>query len=155
MPRRRGSMRGRPSIHILSGSLVFLLVTLLIAYPYAAAQTSVAPPSASETLDAGLLRAPEANPKRGGVLRWGGLANSTLYDLHQTGTIANMGPQAPMYDLLVQVDPVHWDKVIPDLAKSWTVSEDGLTYTFSLREGVKFHDGAPLTAEDVVASFNH
>jgi peptide/nickel transport system substrate-binding protein len=60
-----------------------------------------------------------------------------------------------MYDLLVQVDPVHWDKVIPDLAQSWTISEDGLTYAFYLREGVKFHDGAPLTAEDVVASFHH
>ena len=85
----------------------------------------------------------------------GGLANSTLYDLHQTGTIANMGPQAPMYDLLVQIDPLHWNRILPDLAKSWQVSEDGLTYTFFLREGVQFHDGAPLTAEDVVASFNH
>src|SRR6516165_1638146 len=148
-------MQGRAHIYVLSGSLVFLLVTLLIACPHAAAQTSVAPPSGAETSDAGLLRAPEASPKRGRVLRWGGLANSTLYDLHQTGTIANMGPQAPMYDLLVQVDPVHWDKVIPDLAQSWTISEDGLTYTFRLREGVKLHDGAPLTAEDVVASFNH
>jgi ABC-type transport system substrate-binding protein len=78
-----------------------------------------------------------------------------MYDLHQTGTIANMGPQAPMYDLLVQVDPVNWDRIIPDLAHSWQVSDDGLTYTFSLRQGVKFHDGAPLTAEDVVASFEH
>src|SRR6516165_3030619 len=155
MLKGRGSMQSRSRICARSGSLVFLLVTLLMACPYATAQTSAAPLSASETSDAGLLRAPEANPKRGGVLRWGGLANSTLYDLHQTGTIANMGPQAPMYDLLVQVDPVHWDKVIPDLAQSWTVSEDGLTYTFSLREGVKFHDGAPLTADDVVASFNH
>ncbi len=104
--------------------------------------------------DAGMLMAPEPNPRRGGILRWGGLANSTLYDLHQTGTIANMGPQAPMYDLLVQVDPVNWNRVIPDLAKSWKISDDGLTYTFYLREGVKFHDGAPLTAEDVVASFD-
>jgi len=60
-----------------------------------------------------------------------------------------------MYDLLIQIDPTNWDKVIPDLAKSWKISENGLTYTFSLREGVKFHDGAPLTAEDVVASFKH
>src|SRR5262249_28960976 len=148
-------MQGRLQVCVLSGSLVLLLVTLLIACPSAVAQTAAAPPAASEAPDAGLLKAPEASPQRGGVLRWGGLANSTLYDLHQTGTIANMGPQAPMYDLLVQVDPVHWDKVIPDLAKSWTISEDGVTYTFSLREGVKFHDGAPLTAEDVVASFNH
>jgi peptide/nickel transport system substrate-binding protein len=148
-------MQGRPHIYALSGSLVLLLVTLLMACPSAAAQTSAAPPGASEVPDAGILRAPEASPKRGGILRWGGLANSTLYDLHQTGTIANMGPQAPMYDLLVQVDPLHWDKVIPDLAQRWTISEDGLTYTFYLREGVKFHDGAPLTSEDVVASFNH
>src|SRR2546428_6456827 len=148
-------MQGQPHVCALSGSLVLLLVTLLIACSSAAAQTSAAPPAASEAPDAGMLRAPEASPKRGGILRWGGLANSTLYDLHQTGTIANMGPQAPMYDLLVQVDPVHWDQVIPDLAKSWQIAADGLTYTFSLREGLKFHDGAPLTAEDVVASFTH
>src|SRR5215831_14719983 len=147
-------MRSRPHMSVRSGSLVLLLVTLLMACP-AAAQTSVPPPAAAAAPDAGLLKAPEGSPKRGGVLRWGGLANSTLYDLHQTGTIANMGPQAPMYDLLVQVDPVHWDQVIPDLAQSWTISEDGLTYTFYLREGVKFHAGAPLTAEDVVASFHH
>jgi peptide/nickel transport system substrate-binding protein len=60
-----------------------------------------------------------------------------------------------MYDLLVQIDPLNWNRILPDLAKSWQVSADGLTYTFSLREGVQFHDGAPLTAEDVVASFNH
>jgi peptide/nickel transport system substrate-binding protein len=40
----------------------------------------------------------------------------------------------------------------PGLAESWTVSEDGLTYTFTLRSGVTFHDGTPLTAEAVVRS---
>ena len=109
--------------------------------------------AASEEKDAGYLKAPEENARYGGVLRWGGIANSTLYDLHQTGSIANMGPQAPMFDLLVQVDPVTWDSIIPDLATSWDVSDDGLNYTFTLREGVKFHDGAPLTADDVAASF--
>jgi ABC-type transport system substrate-binding protein len=137
-----------PNLYVLAGSLVLLMLSLAVPC------VSAAPPT-PEPADAGLLRAPEPSPKRGGVLKWGGLANSTLYDLHQTGTIANMGPQAPMYDLLIQIDPTNWDKVIPDLAKSWKISEDGLTYTFSLREGVKFHDGAPLTAEDVVASFKH
>lgn len=41
---------------------------------------------------------------------------------------------------------------MPSLARSWTVSEDGLTYTFSLQEGVKWHDGKPFTAADVVFS---
>src|SRR5712691_6128948 len=109
-------MQGRPNGCTLSGSLLSLLVSFTIACLSAAAQTPAAPPVASGSPDAGLPSAPEASPKRGGVLRWGGLANSTLYDLHQTGTIANMGPQAPMFAMVVQVDPVHWDTVIPDLA---------------------------------------
>ena len=44
-------------------------------------------------------------------------------------------------------------EVQPNLAASWEVSEDGLTYTFTLAEGVTFHDGSTLDAEDVVYSF--
>ena len=40
-------------------------------------------------------------------------------------------------------------EICPDLAKEWTISEDGLTYTFYLHEGVKWHDGVPFTSEDV------
>src|SRR5680860_475866 len=39
---------------------------------------------------------------------------------------------------------------VPDLSESWTQSEDGLTWTFALRQGVVFHDGTPFTAEAVV-----
>ena len=45
--------------------------------------------------------------------------------------------------------------VVPDLAESWTVSEDGLIYTFTLREDSAFSDGSPITADDVVWSLNH
>ncbi len=43
---------------------------------------------------------------------------------------------------------------MPSLASDWTVSPDGLTYTFTLREGVTFHDGQPLTPQDVVWSLH-
>ena len=127
-----------------------------VSPPAAPAEQDTPVPTANPVLvvpDAGFLRALEPDAKYGGTLKWGGIASSTLYDLHQTNSIANMGPQRPMYDLLVQVDPVGWDEVIPDLATSWEVSDDGLTYTFFIREGVTFHDGAPLTADDVAATF--
>ncbi len=54
------------------------------------------------------------------------------------------------YDALVYIDFA--GNYHPELAESWTVSEDGLTWTFTLREGVKFSDGTPLTAEDVAFS---
>lgn len=44
--------------------------------------------------------------------------------------------------------------LVPGLAETWDVSEDGLTYTFHIRQGVKFHDGAVLTADDVVYTFD-
>ncbi len=57
------------------------------------------------------------------------------------------------YDLLVRLDLADTSKVMPDLAESWTISDDGLTYTFKLRPGVKFASGNPLTAADVAWSF--
>ena len=43
--------------------------------------------------------------------------------------------------------------VLPGLAESWEIAPDGLSWVFTLREGVTFHDGLPLTAEDVAFSF--
>ena len=58
-----------------------------------------------------------------------------------------------IYETLVFYDGVHTDKFVPMLAEAWNVSDDGTTYTFRIRSGVKFHEGQELTAEDVAYSF--
>lgn len=57
------------------------------------------------------------------------------------------------YSKLVSIDLNDTSKVIGDLAESWTTSEDGLTYTFKLKSGLKFASGNPITADDVAFSF--
>jgi peptide/nickel transport system substrate-binding protein len=57
-----------------------------------------------------------------------------------------------VYDYLVDIDPD--SNIIPRLATDWSISDDGLTYVFTLAEGVAFHDGSPLTADDVAWTFN-
>ncbi|RUT31222.1 ABC transporter substrate-binding protein [Arsenicitalea aurantiaca] len=56
-----------------------------------------------------------------------------------------------IFEGLTRVDET--GAVQPGLATDWTISEDGLTYTFNLAEGVTFHDGTPFSAEDVVFTF--
>jgi peptide/nickel transport system substrate-binding protein len=56
-----------------------------------------------------------------------------------------------VYNRLMDVDSNF--KLVPELAESWSVSEDGKTWTFTLRQGVKFHDGSDFDASDVVYSF--
>ncbi len=56
----------------------------------------------------------------------------------------------PVYEGLTAVDKDL--RIVPALAESWTVSPDGKAYTFKLRANVVFHDGSPMSAEDVAAS---
>jgi peptide/nickel transport system substrate-binding protein len=101
------------------------------------------------------LRAPEPNPKRGGVLRYGITSRPPHFDVHQSGTINSLGCQGCMFDNLVRRDPRDSGKtIIPDLAHSWQISKDGMSYTFLLRKDVQFHDGAELTAEDIKATYD-
>jgi peptide/nickel transport system substrate-binding protein len=60
---------------------------------------------------------------------------------------------AALYAQLVKLEAIDGVIVpVPDIAESWEISEDGLTYTFNIRKGVKFSNGDPLTAEDVLFS---
>ncbi|MBR2570906.1 MAG: ABC transporter substrate-binding protein [Clostridia bacterium] len=59
------------------------------------------------------------------------------------------------FDRLVECETVDGEaQLVPGLAESWDVSEDGKVYTFHLREGITFHNGDPLTADDVVYTVN-
>ena len=91
------------------------------------------------------LRAPEPNAKRGGVFRYGILSAPAHFDIHQSGTVSNMGTQGAMYDNLIRRNPLDSGQtIIPDLAHSWEIAPDSKTYTFFLRTGVQFHDGEEL-----------
>src|SRR5262249_3514767 len=96
---------------------------------------------------------PDPAAKRGGTLRYGVLSAPAHFDVHQSGTVSNIGAQSPMYDCLIRRDPRDGQTVIPDLAWKWDIAPDGKKYTFYLRKSVKFHDGADFTAEDVKATY--
>ena len=101
------------------------------------------------------MAAPEPNPKRGGVMRYGILNRPPHFDIHQSGTVGNIGVQGCMFDNLIRRDPRDSGKtIVPDLAHSWEISKDGRTYTFHLREGVQWHDGTDFSAADVKATFD-
>jgi len=96
----------------------------------------------------------EEKPRYGGILRVALAADPPSLDMHQEQTFAVSQPMGAIYNNLIVFDPHNYPEVIGDLAKSWTVSNDHLTYTFTLHQGVKFHDGSELTSADVKASWD-
>src|SRR5204863_493825 len=101
------------------------------------------------------MAAPEPNPKRGGVMRYGILNRPPHFDVHQSGTVGNIGTQGCMFDNLIRRDPRDSGKtIVPDLAHSWEIAKDGKTYIFHLRQGVQFHDGTDFTSADIKATFD-
>jgi peptide/nickel transport system substrate-binding protein len=103
---------------------------------------------------AATLSEAQETPRRGGVLLAVIGADPPTLDPHQEGTFATLQVVAPLYSTLLQIDPYNYPKVIGDLASDWKISSDGLTYTFKLRPGVRFHDSSSLTSADVKASYD-
>jgi peptide/nickel transport system substrate-binding protein len=86
----------------------------------------------------------------GGVLTIGKDQDSTTFDPIKSAQNADFWVFSNMYDVLVRVDKTG-TKLEPGLAESWTISPDGLVYTFKIRDA-KFSDGSPLTAQDAAFS---
>ncbi len=77
----------------------------------------------------------------------GSLDPAYAYDTASCGQIINL------YETLIRFDGNSTSEFIPVLATDWTISDDGKTYRFKIRDGVTFHNGNPLTPEDVEYSF--
>ena len=94
---------------------------------------------------AGSAAAGEVKP--GGTLKMGQVGGILNFDGHRLSR-GNYPMLTQAYNTLIRYDDTL--KPHPDLAESWTFSKDGLTLEFKLREGVKFHNGRELVADDVV-----
>src|SRR5947209_10537875 len=99
------------------------------------------------------------SPKRGGTLTYMIAADAPpSFDAHRENTFATVHSAAPFYSLLIRVNPdnpASTTDLVCDLCTAMPQPTDaGRTFTFKIRDGVKFHDGSPLTAADVAASFN-
>ncbi len=108
----------------------------------AAAPTQAAPAAAKPTEAA----KPAEQPKRGGMLRVAQLSDIEPKRIHSI-TFVNYQLQYQVYDTLTRYDRTL--KPQPELAESWSWSNDNKTLTFKIRQGVKFHSGRDLEAEDV------
>jgi len=95
--------------------------------------------------------------KRGGVLKIVVGSKIPSYDGHRETTFGMIHPIRPFYSLLIRVNPDNPQSTSDfqcDLCEFWRRADDGKSYTFKIRENVKFHDGTPLTSADIVATWH-
>ena len=101
---------------------------------------------------------PALAQKSGGVLRMPLGTSIASVSIHEESTIVVLGPMMGVFNNLVMFDqhvPQNTlSSIVPDLASSWSWSEDGKELTFKLRDGVKWHDGKPFTAADVKCTWD-
>ncbi|WP_299861941.1 ABC transporter substrate-binding protein [uncultured Hoeflea sp.] len=117
----------------------------------AAIATGLAIPAAL-TLSTNVLA---ATPKKGGKLRLGSSYGSTT-DTLDAGTSENGMSQAILYARGNHLTEINNDgTLVPELAESFEPSNGAQTWVFNLRQGVEFHNGKTMTADDVIATFNY
>ncbi len=98
-------------------------------------------------------------PQRGGTFTFMVASEVPSYDLHRETTFGVIHPVAPFYSLLIRINPDNpsaSDDFVCDVCEGGIPepTDGGTTYSFKIRQDVKFHDGTPLTAADVKATFD-
>ena len=125
----------------------FLKSTLVVSFALGLAAAWAGGAAAGET------------PVRGGILKFVVGSKIPSYDAHMESTFGMIHPIRPFYSLLIRVNPENPSSptdFVCDLCEGDVpaATNNGLTYTFKIRKDVKFHDGTPLTAHDIKATFD-
>jgi len=101
---------------------------------------------------------PALAQKAGGVLKVYHRGTPPSGSIHEEATNSTVMPYMGVFNNLVMFDQHEprnrMETIVPDLATSWSWSDDGTRLTFKLRQGVKWHDGKPFTAEDVACTWD-
>src|SRR5436190_22817805 len=96
--------------------------------------------------------------KRGGILKMYTPDSPASMSILEEGTVFAQGPMMGVFNNLVmfdqQVKQNSLASVVPDLATGWSWNEEGTALTFALRQGLKWHDGKPFTANDVKCTWD-
>jgi peptide/nickel transport system substrate-binding protein len=126
------------------------------AKPAEAAKPAAAPAAPAKPAEAAKPAA--ATPKKGGVLVIGLEGDPSALDPAANAQLGQLRISRQLTETLIKEDTRVTDKptapIVPALAEKWTVSPDGKTYTFTLRKGVKFHDGSDFNADAVKFNFD-
>src|SRR5437879_2608338 len=105
-----------------------------------------------------LMTQPALAQKPGGTLRMSHFDSPASMSMHEEATAAVNRPMMGIFNNLVMykqdVPQNSLQSIVPDLAMGWSWSEDGTELTFPLRQGVKWHDGKPFTANDVKCTWD-
>jgi peptide/nickel transport system substrate-binding protein len=134
-----------------------LLAACTPAAPPASPTTAPQPPAGSKPTAAAeskpadstpVSKPTEAQPKRGGQMSLGIISDPTLNPFTWPGQFSTIMASKPIWNTLTKYEPGTM-RTVPDLATAWEVAPDGLSWTFKLRQNVKWHDGKPFTAADV------
>ena len=129
--------------------------------PQAAAPTAV-PAAAAPVAAATAVPAPQAQAtqapvvatggKYGGTVRMSAYADTKDWDPRGSSSLSSIQAVSQLYNQIVQMDTTDTSLVVCDLCDSWEISNNGETFTFKIRDGVKWLDGSDLDAEDVAFS---
>ncbi|HYG60863.1 MAG TPA: peptide-binding protein [Symbiobacteriaceae bacterium] len=128
---------------------VLLACSLLVSACSGTATPTAKPAAATET--ATQQEAPKT-PRIQGRLTWSGIGEPVNFNPILQADVNSAWVAQRVFSGLVEINEKL--EVAPDIATEWSASPDGLQWTFKLRDNVKFHDGKPMTADDVAFTYN-